>query len=59
MFVPGKLFQYSLWVWTVAYATVEHVKMALPGQALALPSNIRLGWKGFPRTNTLAYYENP
>jgi hypothetical protein len=22
-----------------------------------LPANIRLGWKGFPGTNTLAYYE--
>jgi hypothetical protein len=26
---------------------------------LALPTNIRLDWKGLPRTNTLAYYENP
>jgi hypothetical protein len=25
---------------------------------LALPTNIRLGWKGLPGTNTLAYYEN-
>jgi hypothetical protein len=24
----------------------------------ALPANIRLGWKGLPRTNTLANYEN-
>jgi hypothetical protein len=23
------------------------------------PENIRLGWKGLPRTNTLAYYGNP
>jgi hypothetical protein len=22
-------------------------------------TNIRLGWKGLPGTNTLAYYENP
>jgi len=26
--------------------------------ASALPTNIRLGWKGLPGTNTLAYYEN-
>jgi hypothetical protein len=25
--------------------------------ALALRANIRLGWKGFPETNTLAYYK--
>ncbi len=25
---------------------------------LALPANIRLGWKGLVGTNTLAYYEN-
>jgi hypothetical protein len=38
---------------------MEHLKGASLGQALALPANIRLGWKGFPGTNTLAYYENP
>ncbi len=27
------------------------------GQALALPTNIRVGWKGLQWTNTLAYYE--
>ncbi len=26
------------------------------GRLLAIPTNIRLGWKGLPRTNTLAYY---
>jgi hypothetical protein len=31
----------------------------LLGRPLALPTNIRLGWKGFERTNTVAYYENP
>ncbi len=25
---------------------------------LALPTNVRLGWKCSPRTNTVAYYEN-
>jgi len=31
----------------------------LKGRLLASPTNIRLGWKGFPEKNTLAYYENP
>jgi len=30
----------------------------LKGRFLALPTNIRLGWKGLPGTNTLAYYQN-
>jgi len=29
------------------------------GRLLASPTNIRLGWKGLPRTNTLVYYKNP
>jgi hypothetical protein len=29
------------------------------GKPEALPANIRLDWKGLPRTNTLANYENP
>jgi hypothetical protein len=32
---------------------------AYPGEALFLPTNIRLGWKSLPRTNILGYYENP
>ncbi len=31
----------------------------LCGRPLALPTNIRLGWKALPGTNTLPYYENP
>jgi len=27
------------------------------GRHLALPTNIRPGWKGLPGTNTLAYYK--
>ena len=42
-FIPGRTLQPSL--------------MFPP--ALALPTNIRLGWKRLPGTNTLAYYENP
>ncbi len=30
----------------------------LCGSLLALHTNIRLGWKGLPRINTLAYYEH-
>jgi hypothetical protein len=37
---------------------VEHLIVALLGQALTLLANIRLDWKGLPRTNTLAYYKN-
>jgi hypothetical protein len=38
---------------------VEHLKApTLHGRLLALPTNIRLGWKGLPWTNTLAYYSN-
>jgi len=28
----------------------------LKGRLLALPTNIRLGWRGLPQTNTPAYY---
>jgi hypothetical protein len=27
------------------------------GRLLASPTNVRLGWKGLPRSNTLAYYK--
>ncbi len=37
---------------------MEHLKGALLRWALALPADIRLGWKGLPGTNTLACYEN-
>jgi hypothetical protein len=30
----------------------------LSGRLLALPANIRLGWKGLPGTNALFYYKN-
>jgi hypothetical protein len=30
----------------------------LYGRSLTLPTNIRLGWKGGPETNALAFYEN-
>ncbi len=31
----------------------------LEGRLLASPTNIRLGWKSLPETNSLAYYEYP
>jgi hypothetical protein len=31
----------------------------LKGRLLASPTNTRLGWKGLPGTNTLAYYGHP
>jgi hypothetical protein len=43
-----------LWVRPGAYPRVEHPKGASLGALLA---NIRLGWKGLPETNNLAYYE--
>ncbi len=36
---------------------MEHLKGASIGQARALPTNIRLGWKGLPVTNARAFYE--
>jgi hypothetical protein len=39
------------------YPKVEQLKVNSLGKALALPANIRLGWKGLPGTNALAYYE--
>jgi len=39
--------------------TSEHLAGApLYSRLLASPTNIRLGWKSIPGTNTLAYYEN-
>ncbi len=59
MFVPGKPFQPSLMFAGNARTLprVEHLKVASLGWPLALPANIRLGWKGLPRTNKPSYYE--
>jgi len=39
---------------------VKHLSGApLCGSLPALASNITLGWKDLPETNTLTYYENP
>ncbi len=60
MFFPSKPSQPSLMISAKAgaYPREEHLEGASHGQALALPSIIRLGRKGLPGTNTLAYYEN-
>ncbi len=42
-----------------AYPRVEHLKGPLLGKAPALPANLRLGWRGLPGKNILAYYEKP
>jgi hypothetical protein len=42
------------------HTRVKHLSGApLQGRPLALPTKIRQGWKGLPRTNTLAYYGIP
>jgi hypothetical protein len=51
VFVPDKHFQPSLMFGGEAGA--------YRSEALASPTNIRLGWKGLPGTNTQAYHENP
>ncbi len=46
------LFSLVLCLWVRIEPTrVEHLRL------LASPANIRLGWKGLPRTNAIAYYE--
>ena len=54
MLVPGKPIQSSLMFAGKAKACLSG---ATHRQALAFPSDIRLGWKGLPGTNSLAYYE--
>jgi hypothetical protein len=37
---------------------VEHLKDTSLSQVLASVTDIRIGWRGLPGTNTVAYYEN-
>jgi hypothetical protein len=37
--------------------TIKLSDAPLYGRLLALPTNVRLGWKDLPGTNALAYYE--
>jgi hypothetical protein len=41
-----------------AYPSEAPFRCSTLGSLLALPTNIRLGWKGLPGTNALAYYKN-
>ncbi len=56
MFLPGKPFQSSIMFAGKAGAYPSEAPFRYSNLGYA---NIRLGWKGLPRTNTLAYYENP
>ncbi len=57
-FVRGQYFQPSIMFVCKAYRRVEHLKDASLGRLPALPTNIRLDWKGWTGTNVLTYYEN-
>jgi len=53
--VSGKPIQLSLMFARPDPNRVKHLSGALAwGKLLALPTNIRLGWKGLPGTNALA-----
>jgi len=54
VFIPGKLFQPSLMFASKAGANLSEAG----GRPLPLHTNITLGWKSLPGTNTLAHYEN-
>jgi hypothetical protein len=60
VFVLGKHFLLSLMFVGKARSLLLSRKLedASLGQAPALHINIRLGWKGLPGTNTVAYSEN-
>jgi hypothetical protein len=45
----------SVLMLSVIRLSVVMLKVVLHGCALALLASIRLGWKGLPGTNTLAY----
>ncbi len=42
----------------VAYPRLKHLKSASLRKARSLLTNVRLGWKGLPGTNSLANYEH-
>ncbi len=51
VFVPGKPFHLTLMIVSKAGANLSGV--LLKALLLALTTNIRLGWKGLPVTNTI------
>jgi hypothetical protein len=48
----------SLWVRAEPTRFTHRSGALLKGRLLPLPKNIRLDWKGLPRTSTPAYYEH-
>ncbi len=46
-----------LWVRLEPIQVNHYLVAPLQGRILALPTNIRLGWKGLLATNTLAYFD--
>jgi hypothetical protein len=46
-----------MWLRPGAYPRVEHLKCASLMKVLVLHTDIRLGWKSLPGTNTPAYYK--
>jgi hypothetical protein len=60
VFVSGKLSSLASCLHVRPEPTeVKHLSGApLWGRLLASTTNMRLGWKSLPRTNTLAYYKN-
>jgi hypothetical protein len=61
IFVHGKVLHPSLMFVGMpgAYHRVEYLKGASFSRLLAISTNTRIGGKGMPGTNTLAYYGNP
>jgi hypothetical protein len=49
---------YCLWARPGAYLIVEHLKGSSIEEVPALQTDIRLGWKGLPWTNIIAYYKH-
>ena len=60
MFVPVKPFQHGLFAGKAgSYLSEASFMCSTLGRLLTWPTNFRLGCKGLPGTNTLAYYKNP
>ncbi len=59
LFDPSKPLQHSLMSVDRPedYPRASQLKGSSLEKAPALPTNIRLGWKGLPGTNTLTYYK--
>ncbi len=49
----------NLRIFIIVFVSGKSFQPSLMFVSKAGATNIRLGWKGLPETNTLAYYENP